>query len=405
MKRVVVTGMGLVSCLGNSLDEAEAALREARSGIRFVEDYAQLGLRSHVAGVPDLSGEPPVDRKLRRFMGDAAAYAYHALRKAIDDAGLAPAQVSRPRTGLIVGSGVGSPLHHVEAMDILRNKGIHKVLPYTVPRVMGSTASAALAVAFGIQGHSYGITSACASSAHCIGHAMELIQLGKQDIVFAGGAEEVVWTSTAPFDAMGALSTSRNATPAAASRPYDSGRDGFVIAGGGGMLVLEDYEHARARGARIHAELCGYGASSDGEDMVTPTAEGAARAMAQALDQAGMASVDYINSHATSTRLGDITELEAIRRVFGDRLPLISSTKGLTGHAIAASGVQEAIYSLLMMDRGFVAACANLEEVDPAAAEFPLVRRCEARRIDSFLSNSFGFGGTNASLLFRRCPD
>lgn len=403
MRRVAITGIGIVSCLGNTLDAVELALREGRSGIAYIPEYAKLGLRSCIAGVPDISGEPPVDRKFRRFMGDAALYAYHAMRKALDDSGLIRDDIATPRTGLIVGSGVGSPYEHSIAVDTLRSKGISKVLPYGVPRIMGSTTSACLSTAFGIQGTSYSMTSACATSAHCIGHGAELIQFGKQDIIFAGGAEEVCWTTTMPFDAMGALSTSYN--DSTASRPYDISRDGFVIAGGAGILMLEEMEHARQRGAHIYAELAGYGACSDGFDMVTPSAEGAERAMRLALAEAGR-SVDYINTHATSTRLGDISELTAIRKVFDAcELPTISSTKGLTGHPIAASAAHEAVYSLLMLDREFLAGCAHINEVDPACVGLPILTRSVERRVDCIMSNSFGFGGTNASLIFRRLFD
>lgn len=399
---MVVTGLGIVSCIGNDLDEIEHALREGSSGLRFVPDYAELGLRSCVAGIPDISDEPFIDRKIRRFMGDAALYAHHAMRRALIDAELSQAMISTPRTGLIVGSGVGSPFEHLAAIDMLRAKGLAKVLPYTVPRVMGSTTSACLATAFGIQGASYSITSACATSAHCIGHGTELIQLGKQNIVIAGGAEEVRWTSTMLFDAMGALSTAYN--DSTASRPYDTGRDGFVIAGGAGILVLEELGHAHRRGAHIYGEIVGYGACSDGLDMVTPAADGAARAMRLALAEAG-GSIDYINAHATSTPLGDVRELAAIREVFGETdgdVPMISSTKGLTGHPIAAAAAHEAVYSLLMIDRDFIAGCAHIEEADPACAGLPILMSSSERRIDSIMSNSFGFGGTNASLIFRR---
>lgn len=402
MRRVVVTGLGIVSCIGNDLDEIEHALREGSSGLRFVPDYAELGLRSCVAGIPDISDEPFIDRKIRRFMGDASLYAHHAMRRALIDAELSQAMISTPRTGLIVGSGVGSPFEHLAAIDMLRAKGLAKVLPYTVPRVMGSTTSACLATAFGIQGASYSITSACATSAHCIGHGTELIQLGKQNIVIAGGAEEVRWTSTMLFDAMGALSTAYN--DSTASRPYDTGRDGFVIAGGAGILVLEELGHAHRRGAHIYGEIVGYGACSDGLDMVTPAADGAARAMRLALAEAG-GSIDYINAHATSTPLGDVRELAAIREVFGETdgdVPMISSTKGLTGHPIAAAAAHEAVYSLLMIDRDFIAGCAHIEEADPACAGLPILMSSTERRIDSIMSNSFGFGGTNASLIFRR---
>ncbi|MEI7614067.1 MAG: beta-ketoacyl synthase N-terminal-like domain-containing protein [Betaproteobacteria bacterium] len=403
MRRVVITGMGIVSCLGNDLQTVENALREGRSGIQYVPEYAALGLRSCVAGVPDVEGEPPVDRKLRRFMGDAALYAYHAMRSALDDAALGEGLITSPRTGLVVGSGVGSPFEHVLAADKLREGGFSKVLPYIVPRVMGSTTSACLSTAFGIQGASYSMTSACATGAHCIGHGAELIQMGKQDVMVVGGAEEVRWTSTVLFDAMGALSTSYN--NASASRPFDQGRDGFVIAGGAGILILEELSHARQRGARIYAEVVGYGACCDGLDMVTPSFDGAARAMRLALDESG-GRVDYINAHATSTPLGDLSELQAIRSVFGNQgLPLISSTKGLTGHPIAAAAAHEAIYSLLMLERGFITGCANVSELDPECAGLPILTETIGRQLDTVMSNSFGFGGTNASLVFRRLQD
>jgi 3-oxoacyl-[acyl-carrier-protein] synthase-1 len=397
--RVVVTGLGIVSCLGNEPGAVSRALREGRSGVRFNDSYQQAGLRCHVAGLPSLKGEPPIERKARRFMGETAIYAHHALRKAMADAKLASKQVSSPRTGLIVGSGVGSLSSYVPAIEGLRKGGLKKLPPYTVLQTMSSAVSAALATAFGVRGHSYSMSSACASSAHAIGHAAELIRMGKQDLVLAGGADEAEWTTAGPFDAMGALSTAFNDRPEAASRPYDAARDGFVLAGGAGMLVLESLEHAKARGARVYAELAGYGASSGG-DMVTPSSEAAADSMRLALADAGTKSVDYINTHATSTA-ADVSELAAIRAVLGDKLPPISSTKGLTGHALGASGAHEAIYSLLMMRDGFIAACANLEEPDPAAAGFPLVTKPLKRNISSFLSNSLGFGGTNASLVFR----
>ncbi len=393
--------MGIVSCLGNDLDAVELALREGNSGIRHVPEYASLGLRSCVAGIPDTGGEPPVDRKLRRFMGDASLYAFHAMRRAIKDSGLEPEQLTHPRTGLIVGSGVGSPHEHVQAADSLRNEGLSRVPPFIVPRVMGNTTSACLSTAFGIRGCSYSIASACATSAHCIGHSADLIRFGKQDVIFAGGAEEVRWTSTALFDAMGALSTSYN--DGTASRPFDTGRDGFVIAGGAGILVMEEMEHARRRGAKIYAELTGYGAGCDGADMVSPSVEGAVRAMQMALSEAG-SPVDYINAHATSTRLGDISELQAIREVFGGEIPAISSTKGLSGHPIAAAAAQEAIFSLLMLDRGFIAGCAHVTDLDKECAGMPILLSCEERRVGSIMSNSFGFGGTNACLVFQREP-
>ena len=402
MRRIAITGLGIVSCLGNTLEGVAEALSAGRSGIRFIPEYAELGLRSQVAGIPDITGEPPIDRKIRRFMGEAAVYAYHATCRALDDAGLSRQEIASPNTGLIVGSGVGSLYEHTAAVDAFRSKGTSRLPPYIVPRLMGSTTSACLSTAFGIQGASYSITSACATSAHCIGHGAELIQLGKQDRVIVGGAEEVCWTSTLHFDAMGALSTAqRNET---ASRPYDATRDGFVIAGGAGILILEDLELARQRGARIYAELTGYGATADGQDMVSPAPQGARRAMLQAL-RTTQGRVDYINAHATSTRLGDIAELEAIEEAFteiGQDIPPISSTKGLTGHPIAAAAAHEAIYSLLMLERGFLAPCAHLTEVDPACARFPLLHRRQERKLDTIMSNSFGFGGTNASLIFQR---
>lgn len=401
MRRVVVTGMGIVSCLGNDLDTVEGALRTGRSGIRYVPEYVDLGLRSHVAGIPDLAGEPAVDRKLRRFMGDASLYAYHAMRRAVEAACLEQKLISHPRTGLVVGSGVGSPFEHVQAADLLRKSGLAKVPPYTVPRVMGNTTSACLSTAFGIQGTSYSLTSACATAAHCIGNGVDLIRAGRQDIVFAGGAEEVRWTSTVLFDAMGALSTAYN--DETASRPFDADRDGFVIAGGAGILVLEELGHARQRGATIYGEVAGYGACCDGADMVAPAAEGAARAMRLALAElSANTQIDYINAHATSTVRGDISELEAVREVFGGNIPPLSSTKGLSGHSIAATAAQEAIFSLIMLNRGFVSGCANVSELDPACQGVPILIASEERQIDTVMSNSFGFGGTNACLVFRR---
>ena len=402
MRRVVITGFGIVSCLGNDPDSVTQALLAGRSGVRHQPEYAELCLRSQVAAVPDVSGEAPIERKTRRFMGDAAVYAYHAARRALDDAGLRPKDIAEPRTGLIVGSGVGSLFEHHAAIQTFRARGLDKIPPYVVPRLMGSTTSGCLSTAFGIQGASYSITSACASGAHCIGHGAELIQLGKQDRVIVGGAEEVRWTSTVLFDAMGALSTAVH--DATASRPFDATRDGFVIAGGAGILVLEALDTALARGARIRGELVGYGACSDGEDMVSPSPQGACRAMQMALREAG-GTVDYLNAHATSTRVGDLSELEAARAAFAGLdlpLPPISSTKGLTGHPIAAAGAHEAIYALLMLEHGFLPGCAHIETLDPACADYPLLLATERRRVDTILSNSFGFGGANASLIFRR---
>ena len=404
MKRVVITGMGIVSCLGNDPATVTSALRDGRSGIRLKEAYREQGLRSHVAGYPDIDLDALIDRKARRFMGDAAAYAYVAMQNAIADAGLTEEQVSSLRTGLIAGSGGASAANQVDAADTARERGIKRVGPYMVTRTMASTVSACLATPFHIKGVNYSIASACATSAHCIGSAMEQIQLGKQDVVFAGGGEEEHWTMSVLFDAMGALSTKYNDTPDKASRAYDAARDGFVIAGGGGMLVVEELEHAKARGAKIYAELVGYGATSDGLDMVAPSGEGATRCMQQAI--AGLEGpIDYINAHGTSTPVGDLAELKAIRNVFGDDMPPISSTKSLSGHSLGAAGVQEAIYCLLMMQEGFVAGSANIDTLDDAADGMPILRQTETRQLNQVLSNSFGFGGTNASLVFRRYQD
>jgi len=401
LRRVVVTGMGIASCLGNDMDTVSAALRESRAGIRFLPDHAERGLRSQVGGAVELDLEAAVDRKLKRFMSDAAAYSYVSLRDAIKDAGLDEAQTSDPRTGLIAGSGGGSSRWQVETADLLRDRGVRKVGPYMVPRTMCSTVSANLATAFKIKGLSYSLSAACATSAHCIGAAADLIRHGAQDIMFAGGGEDLDWTMSVMFDAMGALSTSFNETPASASRPYDANRDGFVIAGGGGMLVLEDYEHAKARGAHIHAELIGYGVTSDGADMVAPSGEGAVRCMRMAM--AGIdRPIDYLNTHGTSTPLGDITELNAVREVFGDAVPPLSSTKALSGHSLGAASVHEAIYSLLMLRDGFIAASANIETLDPRCEGFPIVRESRNATLNTVMSNSFGFGGTNAALVFAR---
>ena len=400
-KRVVVTGMGIVSCLGNDAAAVGTSLRELRPGIRFIPEYAELGLRSQVAGVPDIDLDALIDRKLKRFMGDAAAYSYVAMRDAIADAGLSGEQVRDPRTGLIAGSGGGSAHWQIETGDLLRNRGVRKVGPYMVPRTMCSTVSAGLATAFGIRGASYSISAACATSAHCIGAAADMIRHGMQDVVFAGGGEEAHWGMTAQFDAMGALSTHHNDTPESASRPYDTGRDGFVIAGGGGMLVLEDYEHAKARGARIHAELVGYGVTSDGVDMVAPSGEGAVRCMRMALEGVDT-PIDYLNTHGTSTPLGDIVELESVREAFDGKVPPLSSTKGLTGHSLGAASVHEAIYCLLMMREGFMAGSANIEQLDPRAGDFPILPESRDAQLRTVMSNSFGFGGTNATLVLKR---
>ena len=401
MRRVVVTGFGIVSCLGNVADTVSRALQELKSGIRAMPEYAGRGLRSQVAGVPQIDLDAAIDRKLRRFMGGAAAYAYVAMRAAIGNAGLSEEQVRHPRTGVVAGSGGGSAQWQIEAADLLRDKGVRRVGPYMVPRTMCSTVSASLATAFGILGLSYSIAAACATSAHCIGAAADLIRHGAQDVVFAGGGEEEHWGMTAQFDAMGALASGRNDMPASASRPYDAARDGFVIAGGGGMLVLEDYAHARARGAHIHAELVGYGVTSDGADMVAPSGEGAVRCMKMAL--AGVTRpIDYLNTHGTATPLGDLTELHAVREVFGAGVPPLSSTKALTGHSLGAASVHEAIYSLLMMGDGFMAGSAHIDTLDPDAADFPILRESRPARLSTVMSNSFGFGGTNASLVFAR---
>ncbi|XKH60345.1 beta-ketoacyl-ACP synthase I [Halomonas sediminis] len=402
MRRVVVTGLGIVSCLGNDQQQVLEALKSGRSGIRFKEEYAERGFRSHVAGSVDIDLDALVDRKLRRFMGDAAAYAYVSMAQAIEDSGLSEDQVSNERTGLIAGSGGASSANQVEAADVLREKGLRRVGPYRVTRTMGSTVSACLATPFRIKGVNYSISSACATSAHCIGSAMEQIQLGKQDVVFAGGGEEEHWTLSCLFDAMGALSTHYNDTPEKASRPYDQARDGFVIAGGGGMLVLEELEHAKARGATIYAELVGYGATSDGHDMVAPSGEGAVRCMHQAMATVE-GDIDYINTHGTSTPVGDVAELKAVREVFGDSPPAMSSTKSLTGHSLGATGVQEAIYSILMMENDFVTASANIDHLDEQAHGFDIVTtRRDNVKLERVLSNSFGFGGTNACLVFQR---
>ena len=404
MRRVVVTGLGIVSCLGNDPQAVVEALRNGRSGIRFKEEYAELGFRSHVAGVVDIDLDALIDRKLRRFMGDAAAYAYVSMAQAIEDAGLTPEQVSNERTGLIAGSGGASSANQVEAADVMREKGLRRVGPYRVTRTMGSTVSACLATPFKIKGVNYSISSACATSAHCIGNAMEQIQLGKQDIVFAGGGEEIFWASTVMFDAMGALSSEYNDRPSTASRPYDANRDGFVISGGASMVVLEELEHAKARGATIYGEVIGYGATSDGTDnMVAPSGEGAIRCMKMAMATCDT-PIDYINTHGTSTPAGDITELKAIQTVFADKVPPISSTKSTTGHALGAAGSNEAVYCLLMMQHDFIAPTMHMETLDPGAEGMPIVfhKAVENAGLRTVMSNSFGFGGTNASLILRK---
>ncbi len=402
MKRVVVTGMGVVSCLGNNIEEVTKSLRAGRSGIKKIDIYEEHGLRSHLAGKPNIDVSEYVDRKKLRFMGDAAAYTYIAMQQAIEDAQLADDLVSNVRSGIIMGSGGAGQKAQVEAIDTALSRGPKRIGPYAVPKTMGSTTSACLATPFKIKGINYSITSACATSAHCIGSALEQIQLGKQDIMFAGGGEEEDWRLTVLFDAMGALSSKYNDTPETASRPYDATRDGFVISSGGGCLVLEEYEHAKARGAKIYAEITGYGATSDGYDMVAPSGEGAARCMQMALANTDKA-VDYINTHGTSTPVGDTAELAAIKEVFTDKVPYIGSTKSLAGHSLGATGVHEAVYSLIMMKENFIAASANINKLDQKAEGLPIVReRMDNIEINSFLSNSFGFGGTNCSLLFEK---
>ncbi|AMR68011.1 beta-ketoacyl-ACP synthase I [Aquipseudomonas alcaligenes] len=403
MRRVVITGMGLVSSLGNDLESVTRHLREGRSGIRFNPTYAEVGMRSQVCGAVPLDMDAlNIDRKVKRFMGDAAAYAYLAMQQAIKDAGLNNAQVSHPRTGLIAGSGGASAFNQMEAMDILREKGIARVGPFRVPRTMSNTVSACLATPFRIKGLSYSIASACASSAHCIGQAMEQIRMGNQDIVFAGGGEEEHWSQSYLFDAMGALSSQHNDTPEKASRPYDTRRDGFVISAGGGMVVVEALDHALARGARIHAEIIGYGATSDGYDMVAPSGEGGMRCMQQALARVEE-PIDYINAHGTSTPVGDLAEMRAIRKVFGRQMPPISSTKSLSGHALGAAGVHEAIYCMLMMRENFIAGSANIDNLDPELTDMPVLREARSGvNLNTVMSNSFGFGGTNATLVLKR---
>ena len=403
MKRVVVTGMGIVSSLGNNTQEVVASLREAKSGIVQADDYVKYGFRSQVHGSLKIDLDAVVDRRARRFQGDGAGYAWVAMNQAIADAGLEEKDVSNPRTGLIVGSGGPSTKAIVDAADITRkNMSPKRIGPFAVPKAMSSTLSANLSTWFKTKGVNYSISSACSTSANCIGNAYEMIQWGKQDVMFAGGGEELDWTLSELFDAMGAMSSKYNATPEKASRAYDKNRDGFVISGGGGILILEELEHAKARGAKIYAEMVGYGATADGADMVAPSGEGAVRCMQMAIENV-KAPIDYINPHATSTPVGDIPEINAIREVFGDKMPPISATKSLSGHSQGAAGVHEAIYTLLMMQSGFVCESANIEEIDPAVASANIVRkRIDNARIDTALSNSFGFGGTNATLVFQR---
>jgi 3-oxoacyl-[acyl-carrier-protein] synthase-1 len=401
MRRVVVTGQGIVSSLGNNTSEVAQSLREGRCGIRFNPTYAERGLRCHVSGRPAVNLEEAIERRTLRFMGDAAAYAWLSMKQAIEHSGLAPSDISNPRTGLVAGSGGASSANQVWAADTLRAKGVKRVGPFMVTRTMGSTVSACLATSYGIRGVNYSISSACATSAHCIGHAAQLIAWGQQDVVFAGGGEEESWELSVLFDAMGAMSSGFNDRPEQASRAFDAARDGFVIAGGGGMVVLEALEHAQARGAPILAELVGYGATSDGYDMVAPSGEGAVRCMRQALATVHR-PVDYINAHGTSTPVGDLAELGAVREVFGAEVPPISSTKSLSGHSLGAAGVQEAIYCLLMMQGGFAAASAHIDALDPAAEGLPILRQRLDAPLAAVMSNSFGFGGTNATLVFGR---
>ena len=404
MRRVVITGMGIVSSIGNNTQEVLASLHEAKSGITRAEKYAELGFRSQVQGAPTLNPAEVIDRRAMRFLGEGAAWNHIAMEQAIQDSGLEPSEVSNVRTGIIMGSGGPSARTIVEAADITRTKGPKRVGPFAVPKAMSSTASATLATWFKIKGVNYSISSACATSNHCIGNAYETIQIGKQDVIFAGGCEELDWSLSVLFDAMGAMSSKYNDTPATASRPYDISRDGFVIAGGAGVVVLEELEHAKARGARIYGEVVGYGATSDGYDMVAPSGEGAERCMRMAMSTV-KTPIDYINPHATSTPAGDPPEIEAIRKVFGtgDKCPPISATKALTGHSLGATGVQEAIYSLLMMNNGFVCESAHITELDPVFADMPIVRkRIDNAKLGTVLSNSFGFGGTNATLVFKR---
>ncbi|MEG9482611.1 beta-ketoacyl-ACP synthase I [Mannheimia sp. HC-2023] len=402
MKRVVITGLGVISSIGNNKEEVLASLKEGKSGIEFVPDFAEVGMRSQVAGTIKLNPAELIDRKVYRFMGDAAAYAYLSMKEAIEDSGLTEEQISNDRTGLVIGAGTGSAHSQLVACDAVRgSRGVKGIGPYAVTKTMASSVSACLATPYKIRGVNYSISSACATSAHCIGHAMELIQLGKQDIVFAGGAEELSWECATEFDAMGAVSSKYNDTPTKASRAYDANRDGFVIAGGGAVVVVEELEHALARGAKIYAEIVGYGATSDGYDMVAPSGEGAERCMKQAMATVN-GEIEYINVHGTSTPVGDVKELGAIRNVFGDKKPAISSTKSMTGHSLGAAGAHEAIYSLLMLDNNFIAPSINIETLDEQAEGMNIVTERQDKELTTVMSNSFGFGGTNACLVFQR---
>lgn len=402
MRRVVVTGMGIVSSLGNNVSEVLASLQNLKSGIVFADIYREMGMKSQIHGALNIDLKAAIDRKIFRFMGEAAGYCYVAMKEALEMSGLTPEMISNPRTGLVIGTGGATPSAQVESADILRKDGVKRIGPYAVTKTMASTTSACLATPFQIKGVNYSISSACSTSAHCIGHGAELIQFGKQDIVFAGGGEELHWTLSSLFDAMGALSTQYNDRPASASRAYDANRDGFVISGGGSVLVLEEYEHAKARGANIIAEITGYGATSDGYDMVAPSGEGAVRCMQMAMST-HQGAVDYINAHGTSTPVGDMKELGAIKETFKNQtIPFISSTKSLSGHALGAAGSNEAIYSLLMLQNDFLTASANIETLDPEAEGLPILRENIQKRLNAVMSNSFGFGGTNATLIFSR---
>ncbi|MFD2231443.1 beta-ketoacyl-ACP synthase I [Alkalimarinus sediminis] len=402
MRRVVITGMGIVSCLGNTTEDVLHSLKEGKSGIRFNESYKEKGFRSQISGSVEIDKAALIDRKTLRFMGDSSAFAYISMQQAIEDAQLSLEQISNPRVGLIAGSGGASCENQLNAAHIMEEKGVKRIGPYMVPRVMTSTVSACLATAFKIKGINYSISSACATSSHCIGHAMEQIQSGRHDIIFAGGGEEEHWSQSMLFDAMGALSTKYNDAPETASRPFDQTRDGFVIAGGGGMLVLEEYEHAVKRGAPIYAELVGYGATSDGYDMVAPSGDGAIRCMQQALETVD-SPIDYINAHGTSTPVGDVSELRAVKTVFEGAIPMVSSTKSLSGHSLGAAGVHEAIYSLLMLKHGFISATANAHQLADEAEDVPVVTgKAVEKELNTVMSNSFGFGGTNATLVFQK---
>ena len=403
MRRVVITGMGIVSSLGDCIEDVLLALQKGKSGIRYQPQYEELGLRARIGSFTQINIKDHIDKKILRFMGDAAGYAYIAMQQAIADAQLKESDVSSPRTGLIMGSGGTSAENVIATADIMRKRGVRRLSPFMVPRTMSSTVSAGLTAPFKIKGTCYSISSACATGAHCIGAAMEQIQLGKQDIVFAGGSDEEHWTQTSMFDAMGALSTKFNDVPERASRPYDLDRDGFVVANGAGVVVVEELEHARRRGATIHGEIIGYGATADGFEMVAPSGEGAARCIKMALDMTNR-SIDYINAHGTSTPIGDLVELQAIRHVFGSEIPPISSTKSLSGHSLGAAGVHEAIYSLLMLNHDFIAASANIDNMDPEAADMNIITEMREQLLQTVMSNSYGFGGTNACLILSKSP-